>query len=85
MKYGLHLGCKNGLPHEFKIVRETKSEKWEVCIHCSVKKHYLKGYRGRVDNVQYLKDHVRNFAQRGGATKRVYHKVYYPEKCVIKI
>lgn len=85
MRYGTRLGCRYGLPHEFKILGENKHAKWEVCIRCNVKKRYVKGYRGRVENTEYLKDHVRNFAQKHGATKRVYMRVYKPEKCIIKI
>jgi hypothetical protein len=68
-----------------KILHETKTVKWEVCMGCNMKKRYNKGYRGRVNNVEYLKDHVRNFAQRFGATKGVFNRIYQPEKCIIKI
>lgn len=81
MKYG----CKGSLPHDFKILHETKTAKWEVCQRCNKKKRYNKALRGRVKNTEYLKDHVRNFAQKFGATKRIYHRVYKPEKTIIKI
>lgn len=85
MRYGYDLGCRFGLPHNMTGIHENPHVKWEVCLLCGVKKRYNKGYRGRMDNNQYLKDHVRNFAQKWGATKRVYNKVYQPEKMKIII
>ncbi len=85
MRYGMRLGCRFGQAHEFKILRETPKVKWEVCMRCNTKKRYNKGYKGRTDNSAYLKDHVRNFAQRFGATKRVYNRIYNPHKCTIVI
>lgn len=85
MKYSEKLGCRYGLPHDLKIIFENKRVKWEVCQICNKKFRWLKGSRGRVNNPEYLKAHVRNFAQRFGATKRIYHKIYKPYKCKIKI
>ena len=85
MRYGYDLGCRFGLPHNMMILGETPHAKWEVCLLCGVKKKYNKGYKGRVDNQEYLKDHVRNFAQKSGATRRIYHKIYKPEKTTIII
>lgn len=85
MRYGTRFGCRGGMPHDFGVLHETKAVKWEVCHRCGLKKRFNKGYRGRVHNNEYLKAHVRNFAQRFGATKRIYHKLYKPDKCVIKI
>ena len=85
MRYGMRLGCKYGAPHDMKIVHENPKVKWEVCVLCAKKFRWNKGYKQRIDNNAYLKAHVRNFAQKFGATKRVYNKVYNPEKCVITI
>lgn len=85
MRYGHDLGCRHGQPHDLEITHETKTVKWEVCKICNKKFRWNKGYKGRVKNTEYLKAHVRNFAQRGGATKRVYHKVYKPELTKIVI
>ena len=85
MRYAARLGCRFGLPHDFKTIHENKHAKWEVCQLCNVKKRYVKGFKGRVKNTEYLKDHVRNFAQKHGATKRVYMRVYKPEQTTIKI
>lgn len=85
MRYGVRLGCKYGQPHEMKVLHENLRVKWEVCLICNKKYRFNKARNGRVNNTEYLKIHVRNFAQRDGATKRVYNKVYHPERCIIKI
>lgn len=83
MRYGHDLGCRFGHPHDLKIIHETPQVKWEVCLICNRKFRWNKGHKGRVKNVEYLKSHVRNFCQRFGATKRIYHKIYKPEKTII--
>lgn len=86
VRYTGDLGCRfHGIPHDMQILHENVHAKWEVCNICGVKKRYNKGYKGRVKNTEYLRDHVRNFAQRFGATKRIYHKVYNPESTVISL
>lgn len=86
MRYTGDLGCRTrGVPHDIKIVRENKLVKWEVCLICNKKFRWNKGYKGRTDNNEYLKVHVRNFAQRNGATKRIFNKIYKPEKVIINI
>lgn len=77
--------CKYGLPHDLKIINETKSVKWEICQICTRRFHWNKDYKGRVYNKEYLKIHARNFAQPFGTTKRLFNKIYHPESCVIKI
>ena len=85
MRYGYRLGCRFGQPHDLKIIHENPQVKWEVCQICGNRFKWNKGYKGRVNNVEYLKAHVRNFSQRFGATKRVYMKVYKPELTKIVI
>ena len=86
MRYTGDLGCRyRGIPHEFKKIHETPHVKWEVCLICGVRKRYNKGYKGRVKNTEYLRDHVRNYCQKFGATKRIYNRVYRPEKMIINI
>lgn len=85
-RYGLDLGCRyRGVPHNLTIVHENPRVKWEKCLLCNRSFRWNKGYKKRVDNVNYLKAHVRNFAQRTGVTKRVYMKMYQPEKTKIVI
>lgn len=83
--YDEDLGCKYGQPHDLKVIHEDKRAKWEVCRICNKKFRWNKRMKGRVENNEYLKSHVRNFAQPYGATKRVYYKVYQPDKCKITI
>lgn len=85
MRYGYNLGCRFGQPHDLKTIHENPQVKWEVCQLCNKKFKFNKGYKGRVNNVEYLKAHIRNFAQSWGATKRVYQRVYHPENMVIKL
>lgn len=85
MRYGMRLGCRGGLPHDLMILHENPQVKWEVCVNCGKKYRWNKGYKGRIANIEYLKAHVRNFAQKFGVTKRIYNKVYHPEKTTIHI
>mgnify|MGYP001573560490 CR=1 FL=1 len=74
-----------GAPHNMMHLSDTKVAKWERCLICGRKFRWTKGPRGRVNNVEYLKTHVRQFAQKGGATRRIYHKLYRPEGMAIII
>ena len=86
MKYTGDLGCKyRGIPHDLHIIHQNDRVKVEVCQICYRKFRWNKGYRGRVNNVDYLKAHVRQFCQRNGVTKRIFHKIYKPESLLIKI
>lgn len=86
MRYTGDLGCKyRGIPHDLKILHENPKIKVEICQICNKKFRFNKGFKGRVQNQEYLKAHVRNFAQRFGATKSVYHRIYKPETTVIVI
>jgi hypothetical protein len=85
MRYGRDLGCRFGQPHDMQIVHENPRVKWEMCPICGGRFRWNKGYKGRIDNNEYLKAHVRNFAQKSGATRRIYNKIYKPENCVIVI
>lgn len=78
-------GCRDGMPHELEHLSDTRQAKWEVCRRCSRKFRWTKGFKGRINNVEYLKAHARNYAQPGGRTNRIYQKLYNPEKCVIKL
>lgn len=85
VKYGTRFGCRFGQPHDFVTLKDSITYKVEKCRICGVRKKYNKGYKSRIDNLQYLKDHVRNYAQPNGSTKRVYNKIYQPSKCKIVI
>lgn len=81
--YGIRLGCRFGQPHEFTTIKDTKTVKVEKCRLCQTRRRWQKRYKGRIDNKEYLKDHVREFAQKTGPTHRVFKKLYEPEKTVI--
>ncbi len=86
MRYTDNLGCRyRGVPHDLEILHENPHIKIEVCTICNKKFRFKKGNKGRTDNVAYLKAHVRNFAQKSGATKRIYNKIYHPQKTIIHI
>ena len=80
------LGCRHrGIPHDMMYVAENPQVKWERCKICGKVFKWKKGNKGRVENLKYLKAHLRNFCQRYGATRRIYHKIYRPKDCIIKI
>lgn len=79
-------GCRwTGVPHDFVPVGETKRMKVERCTICNVRKAWSKDAKGRVRNADYLFAHARNYAQKGGLTRRLFAKLYEPEKCVISL
>ena len=79
-------GCRwSGVPHDLYTVGETSTIKVEACRLCPRKFRWPKGFKGRTDNVAYLKAHARNFAQKGGATHRLFMRMYEPEKVVIEL
>ena len=85
-RYTSDLGCRyRNIPHDIKLVHENPHRKIEVCVICNKKFNFNIGYKNRINNQEYLKVHARNFAQKFGATKRVYNRVYKPENCVIKL
>ncbi len=77
--------CRFGMPHDVYPVGETSTLKVERCIRCQKMFRWQKGYKGRVANNEYLKVHVRNYAQPGGATNYLFNRLYNPHKCVIEI
>lgn len=84
MRYTGDLGCRyRNIPHDLTIVHDNPHAKWERCRICNKTFRFNKGRKGRIDNVAYLRAHVRSFAQKFGATKAVYHRIYKPEKCKI--
>lgn len=85
VRYGLRGECRGGSYHDLGIVHETPRYKWEICHRCNRKFKWNKTARGRVENVAYLKAHIRNFAQEGGPTKRPFMKIYRKGSCTIQI
>jgi len=85
IRYGTRFGCKFGQPHDLKRIGENPQQIWERCIICNKTFRWNKGYKGRVENAEYLNAHVRQFAQDFGSTKRVYMKIYKPNKVIINL
>lgn len=78
-------GCIDGLPHDMEVLSDTRVAKWEVCKLCGRRFRWTKGFKGRINNVEYLKAHARNYAQPQGPTKRLYMRIYKPENCIINL
>ena len=50
--------------HDLKTLVDTAEVKIDYCTECKEKFIYRKDKEGRIDNKQYLKDHMRNYLQR---------------------
>lgn len=85
VRYGTRLGCRGGNPHDPVLLKETKAYKIEKCRLCGIRKRWNLSFKGRVNNVEYLRFHVRSFAQPNGSTKRVYNKVNNPNALKIQL
>lgn len=85
IRYGTRFGCRFGQPHKIIRIGENPAQIWEKCSICGKTFRWNKGYQGRVNNPEYLKAHVREYAQDFGSTKRVFMKLYKPEKTIIKL
>lgn len=85
VRYGVRLGCRFGTAHQFHMLKDTPAAKWEKCVICGLRKRWNKGAKHRIDNTEYLKAHVREYAQPNGSTRRVFMKLHHPNKCVIKL
>jgi len=82
-RWGIRGDCKFGTYHDVTVLRDTPRYKVEKCVRCNKRFKWGKWNRGRVDNVNYLKVHVRSFCQENGPTKRVFKKIYRKEECRI--
>lgn len=78
-------GCRFGEPHDMRRVHEGKQVIVERCARCMKTFRWGKGFKGRIANAEYLRAHIRAFAQRFGATKRIFNKLYEPQKAVIHL
>jgi len=83
IRYGTRFGCRWGQPHDLERLGENPQQLWERCKICQKTFHWGKGNKGRIENAEYLKAHVRQYAQDFGSTKRVYMKLYNPLKTTI--
>lgn len=86
IRYGYDLGCRfKGVPHEMTLIHENPQIKVERCQLCNQSFRWRKGYKQRIDNKEYVKAHLRSFAQKFGATKRVYKRLYSRDETIIRI
>ena len=69
-------GCKGDEPHKFEILAEDTRRIAEQCTRCGEKKTYNKAETGRTANLEYAKDHIREFAQPGGRTGKLFEQLY---------
>lgn len=83
IRYGTRFGCRFGQPHDLVQLGQNPQQLWERCKICNKTFRWNKGFKGKVANAEYLKAHVRQFAQDFGSTKRVYKKIYQPEQTTI--
>ena len=69
--------CRKGKYHQFEVSRSLEDANIEVCVLCSKKVVYYKEpITGRIDNKKYLADHIRDFCQPRGKTRKVFEKLY---------
>ena len=68
----------NNHHHDYERIGENEEAIVEVCKECKNKLITKKDKQGRIDNEKYLKEHVRDFAQPEGNTKKIFNK-YYPD------
>jgi hypothetical protein len=62
--------------HNYQVIRNTKDSVVEVCSECKKKLVTKIGLKGRIDNITYLKEHVRDTAQKTGSTAKIFKRFY---------
>jgi predicted Rdx family selenoprotein len=62
--------------HDYQEISNTSEAQVEVCRECKHKLITRKDRNGRIDNEKYLKEHIRDTAQPGGRTKKIFKKYY---------
>jgi hypothetical protein len=75
----IHIGKVMNHDHDYKIIRENTDGIVEVCTICKKKLLTRKGCKGRINNREYLKEHVKDTAQLYGPTHKIFIK-HYPER-----
>ena len=62
--------------HQYNLVKDSPDGMVEVCKTCKHRLVTKKGASGRIDNKQWLKDHVADTAQPTGSTAGIFKKLY---------
>lgn len=60
---------------KFEITYDDGTTIGECCDFCGKRIHY-NIVDGRIDNVRYLADHIRNFLQPTGRTRNLFYEIY---------
>lgn len=63
---------------KFETLYEVECELAEECVFCGKRMSYAK-MNGKVDNRQYLPDHIRDTVQPYGITRRLFSEIYGTE------
>lgn len=71
--------CKKGGLCDLEALGAYPDAVVEVCIRCGKRLIYAKSSAGRVDNMQYLADHLRDTLQPSGATAGLFERTYGKE------
>lgn len=75
----MNYGCKGKLPHAYEIEFDNPQVQAEKCSICGDEIKFQKDSQGRIDNLAYLKAHLREFCQPTGPTAKLYYILYAPE------
>ena len=62
--------------HSYERIFETKTAILYVCRVCKKKDIVKKDKNGRIDNTRFAKEHIADFAQPLGVTKKIFEQVY---------
>ena len=63
--------------HDYETVSENSDGLVEICRECKKRLVTKKAPdSGRIDNKTYLKEHIRDTAQPGGATDKIFRQFY---------
>jgi hypothetical protein len=66
--------------HDYKTVGENDEAIVEVCKECKKRLVMRKDSKGRTENRQYLKEHIRDTAQPTGVTSKIFNRFYKIKK-----
>lgn len=62
--------------HDYVTIGENNDAVVEICKECKKRLITRKDSKGRVNNKEYLKEHVRDTAQPKGPTKKIFNRFY---------
>src|SRR3990167_9309752 len=71
--------CRKNFLCDYELSRDLPDALIEICVNCGKKVIYNKGKDSRIDNVKYLRDHIRQTVQPFGKTRELFMKIYGEE------